>query len=370
MKKATMIRMTGALLILGLLAGCGANEATISDTSASVTEPTEVITETTPAPSEVVSAAETLEPQEASSEEEVSSEDSIIEEEAEEPVSLFGDYFEEPAADVLYAQVADSFQAMEYVDDETGLVIPYNFFIPAEAENTPCPMVMFISDSTSVGRDLSAPLTQGIGGTIWATPEEQAKHPSFVLIPEYPEIVIDDNHGETVSDYVEATARMIETVIAENNIDANRIYTTGQSMGCMVSLYLAANHPDLFAASLFVSGQWNLEDLPELGSQTFCYVAAAGDPKASAGQANVMAYLDEQGIPYVSSLEWDANLSDQDMEETLQAMFETESNIYIGQFLAGTVLEANPRGIEHMSSFDCAYKLDALRNWLFAQSKA
>ena len=36
----------------------------------------------------------------------------------------------------------------------------------------------------------------------------------------------------------------------------------------------------------------------------------------------------------------------------------------------GTVLTANPISTkEHMASFDCVYKLEGVRDWLFEQSK-
>ena len=181
-----------------------------------------------------------------------------------------------------------------------------------------------------------------------------------MLVPEYPEIIIEDNTNPPyVLDYVEATARMVEAVAAENNVDTNRLYTTGQSMGCMTSLYLSANHPDLFAAELFVSGQWFLEQLPELSSQTFFYIACSGDNKSSGGQADVMADLDEKGIAYSWSDGWDPSLDDAGMEEILRAEIAEGNTRNLGRF----------EGLNHMSSFNYAYKLDAVRAWLFAQSK-
>lgn len=140
-------------------------------------------------------------------------------------------------------------------------------------------------------------------------------------------------------------------------------------MGCMTSLYLAAHYPDLFAAELFVSGQWEMDELQGLETQTFFYIAAGGDPKASEGQSNAMADFDSKGVSYSVSYNWDATLSDADMEDILRAEIDEGNSRNFGQFAAGSVLEANNRGIEHMSSFDCAYKLDAVRAWLFAQTK-
>ena len=381
MKRITAMILLGVML-LGLMAACGsAGQAPASEpeTAASAVSVEETAA---PAAEEPAEAAEPETEPEAAPDSAVEPEASV-EEPAEEPTeepaeetveidpeTFFQDYLEEPAVADMYAEVADKFEQREYYDEETGLTIPYNFFIPEQADGEPLPMIMFIGDATCAGTDLQFSLYQGYGGIIWATASEQAKHPCYVIVPVFPEIVIEDNvNPPYVSDYVDAAARMVEAVAAENNVDTNRLYTTGQSMGCMTSLYLAANYPDLFAAELFVSGQWQIDELPHLDSQTFFYIAAGGDPKASAGQADVMADLDGKGVSYSASYDWDANLGDADMEEALRTEIAEGNAINFGQFAAGTVIEANNRGIEHMSSFDCAYKLDAVRNWLFAQSK-
>lgn len=364
MKKKITAALTALSLVCGLC-GCGVGTAESMQTSISVAETTPPAVQETASPTPAAEAAPSTQ------EDSVLPEESAQEELPQEPdlESVFAAGWDEPAVSEMYAEVADRFEQREYTDAETGLTIPYNLYIPQELGGEKVPMVVFISDSTSVGRDLTAPLTQGYGGIIWATDAEQEKHKSFVLVPEYPEIIIDDNNGATVTDYVDATARMIETVAGENAVDTDRIYGTGQSMGCMTFLYLAANYPDLLAAELFVSGQWQMDELPELHTQTFFYIAAGGDPKASEGQANVLSDLEAKQVPVSTSYEWDATWTDADYEAVLRPMLEEGNAINIGQFAAGTVLEANPRGIEHMSSFDCAYRIDAVRNWLFMQHK-
>jgi predicted peptidase len=95
-------------------------------------------------------------------------------------------------------------------------------------------------------------LTQGIGAVIWATPSEQAKHESFVLVPQYPNKIVDD-HSEATQD-LDATAALIKALVSQYNIDKNRLYTTGQSMGCMASIEMLIRYPDMFAAALLVAG--------------------------------------------------------------------------------------------------------------------
>lgn len=56
---------------------------------------------------------------------------------------------------------------------------------------------------------MSVPLVRNFGGAVWATESEQNKHPTFVVVPCYPEIILDDHDTYTMTDYVELTARMI-----------------------------------------------------------------------------------------------------------------------------------------------------------------
>jgi predicted peptidase len=94
-------------------------------------------------------------------------------------------------------------------------------------------MVLFISDSCSIEKAVTAPLTQGYEGLIWATDAEQAQHASSVLASYYMDVIIDDHNGFTTTDYVEMTARLRDSVTRQYNIDRNYLYATGQLMGCM-----------------------------------------------------------------------------------------------------------------------------------------
>lgn len=273
----------------------------------------------------------------------------------------------------LIADVAPAFVQKEYVDEQTGLAVPYNLYIPDGSDGSQAyPLVYFIADSSVVGEDITAPLTQGYGGLIWASDADQQKHPSFVLVPQFPEVIIDDHGAFTTTEYVELAARLVEYVAEEYNVDTNRLYATGQSMGCMTLMLLAAQHPDLFAAQLFVSGQWDVSQLAGLAEQTFFYVAAAGDAKASQGQQDLIAALTAEGAE-IGTATWDATWAQEQMSEAVAALVGEGHGIYLATFAEGTVM---PEGVaapvgsgEHMYSFDPAYRIDALRNWLFAQSK-
>lgn len=265
--------------------------------------------------------------------------------------------------------VEPKFIQLEYTDESTGLTIPYNLYIPDHYDpHKSYPLITFIADSSVVGEDTTAPLEQGWGGLIWATDTEQQKHPSFVLVPEYPETTVGDSYVTT--DYVDLTPRMIQSIVDTYSIDTDRLYVTGQSMGCMMFLDLTAEYPDMFAAEMFVSGQWDIDILQPLETQKFFYIVSAGDDKASTGQAEVIDMFTDDGVPF-SEGTWSAQLGMEDATAQVNELLSEglPNNFVI--FEKGTTL---PDGTdedtsEHMYSFDYAYKLERVRDWLFAQRK-
>lgn len=273
------------------------------------------------------------------------------------------------ALQAMIDEVAGKFVQDEYVDEETGLTVVCNVFVPEDvSEDEALPAVFFITDSSTVGRGAEASLTQGWGGLIWATAEEQEKHPCIVIVPTFDAVILDDHNGFVTSDYIDLMPRLVETMAERYNADMDRLYATGQSMGCMTFLLTAANNPDLFAAELFVDGQWDITTLKGLESQKFFYIAAGGDAKAVGGQDEVLAMLDEDKVAYSYAEGWDAQADAGELTAMTEELLEEGSDINFIRWEAGTVLNGG-FGMEHMASFDYAYKLEAVRDWLFEQSK-
>ena len=269
----------------------------------------------------------------------------------------------------MIEEVAPLFSTDVYTDEETGLTVEYNVFLPTDYdEDEEYPMVAFIPDSSVVGRDAEAVLTQGWGALIWATEAEQAKHPCIVIAPVFTTTILDDHNGFVTTEYVDLVPRMVEALAEKYHADMDRIYATGQSMGCMTFLIASTTAPDLFAAELFVDGQWDITTLQPLEEQTFFYIVAGGDDKAVGGQDEVKTMLDEDGIDYSYSEGWDAQAEAEELTTLVEALLEEGNAINMIRWEAGTVLNGGS-GMEHMASFDYAYKLEAVRDWLFEQSK-
>ena len=271
----------------------------------------------------------------------------------------------------MISEVAPKFELLTYEDAENGTSLQYQLFVPENYDASQTyPLLQFIPDSSVVGKDAETVLTQGWGGLVFATEEEQAKHPSFVVVPVFTETVVNDNFEH--SEQIETAVRLIRFLTEQYSIDTDRIYTTGQSMGGMTSFYLNTAYPDLFAASLFVGSQWDNSILNVLEDKKFFYIVAAGDPRASEGQAGLKAVFDEDQAVY-SSAEWSAKDSQEAQNAAVEAMLAEGNNANFVTFTLGSTTAdgstGNTMAGEHMTSFDYAYKIEAVRDWLYSQSK-
>ena len=264
-------------------------------------------------------------------------------------------------------------------------------------------MVVFIGDSSCAGNDATVSLTQGRGGLVWATEEWQSVNPTIVAVPTYPETILDDHGSYTTTEYVELTKRYIDYMSSEYAVDTNRIYGTGQSMGCMTTLILASEYPDLYAACMFVDGQWDISTLTGLEDQTFVYFAAEDDTNAWNGAQEVMGMFDADSVSYKYA-QWDGNWSVDELSAAAQELFTADENQYFISWATGTIEpksggmggsggSGNSGGFGgpggsgdssgmsggmsggtnsssyHMASFDYAYNCVAVMEWLFRQSK-
>lgn len=269
--------------------------------------------------------------------------------------------------------VIPSFETLQFHDAETGRVMQYNLYKPADYDpEKSYPLVLFMADASTTGKGVKAPLMQGYGGIIWATEAFQRDHPSFVLVPAFdgPDRATNDE-GE-VSDEVDVARRLLLSVISQYAIDTQRLYTTGQSMGGMISFYFNATYPGLFAASLYVGSQWDSSVLSPLLGQSFMYIVSAADPKASKGMDELAGLFQANNTNFGETI-FSARLPVAEQNAAVASLLAAGLSANFIRFTPGTVIpegSSGGRGGEHMYSFDYAYQLSAARNWLFSQTKA
>ena len=268
--------------------------------------------------------------------------------------------------------MAPQFQTLEFYDEITGRTMTYNLFIPKNYNaKKSYPLVLFMGDASTTGKGAMSPLKQGYGGFIWAMDETQKENPSFVLVPAFngPENVTNDQWQ--VTEEANIAMRLLQKTIQEYSIDKNRLYTTGQSMGGMISFHFNVKYPDVFAASLFVGSQWDSNVLAPLAKKKFFYIISAADPKASVGMNALSQVLEKEKTKF-GEIEFSAQLPIKEQNAKIKALIKEGYNINFVRFTPNTVvpeIAQGWKGAEHMYSFDYDYKLKSVRYWLFKQRK-
>ncbi len=273
----------------------------------------------------------------------------------------------DPVLQAMIQAEVPEFKQLEYTDAETGKTLSYNLFVPKSLEQgKEYPLVLFMADASTPGTDVTRPLTQGYGALVWATDEWQAEHPCYVLVPQYSGVAVNDAYEHT--DEVDMVIRLLKSVAASNQVDSNRLYTTGQSMGGMISMYYNITYPDLFAASLFVDCHWDTSKFGELVQHKFTYVTAGKEGSSFGNIQAVEDAADKDGIKYEYAT-WSAKLPQAEQDSLAAAMLAKGAPVNIINFTPKSVLPDDGKGSEHMYSFDFAYKLTPVREWLFNQTK-
>lgn len=132
-----------------------------------------------------------------------------------------------------WQELMDLFSQFEY----DGMA--YDLYIPEGYDpSQKYPLVLFIPDATGGDHPLIC-LEQGNGAVNFASWRDQKLHLSFVLAVQYSldgPLTRDDF---TVNEQgVRQILGVLDHVLESFSIDRNKVYTTGQSMGCMTSCEL------------------------------------------------------------------------------------------------------------------------------------
>jgi len=157
--------------------------------------------------------------------------------------------------------------------NSSGEVMPYRLFRPRFEPGRRYPLVLFLHGSGGSGTDNVKQLDRAnwFGGLVWALPENQERHPCFVVAPQsnenWPAVrLIEGKLPEILPGPGRArlAIEIVERLVEELPIDRARIYVTGQSMGGAGTWHVLAQRPDLFAAGVPVCGRADLATLVRL----------------------------------------------------------------------------------------------------------
>jgi predicted peptidase/TPR repeat protein len=249
------------------------------------------------------------------------------------------------------------FRQLVFHDEKTGKNLMYNLYIPQNYNPAKkYPLVMFIHDAGAVSNNHIETLTQGTGAIVWASKEDQQKHESFVLAPQFNTVIVGDSSKTTVD--VDVAVNLLKSLMKQYNIDANRLYNTGQSMGGMTSISLNIKYPDLFAASFLVACQWDPNLVEPMAKKALWIVVSEGDTKAHPGMDAITSALAKHGAT-VTKATWHAEAAPTVLANSVKMMRKENASVNYTTFAGGN----------HTYTWEYAYSISGIRDWLFEQHK-
>lgn len=288
----------------------------------------------------------------------------------------------------------------EYVD----LDLDYALYVPEDYDDSlQYMLVLHIEDAGSLGDDAMLVLTEGqtpvnlISDEMQQFAKDQGYGGVIVVCPQitYEYRTARDNYS--VSAALQATWKLLDSITDEYNIDMDRVYGTGQSMGGMQVLEMAAQRDNYFAAVLSVGCQWGSNFNKEDEYQGASYYAtpvddvyvlstdAQGNPcdyqnwyymlsddnilslnctddsfSTTAWTEFSLLYSDLAGVEIPRAF-WNPLTTDlEEQNANLEALLaeENETGIYWASFEGGS----------HMATWIYADQIDAIYEWLLSQT--
>lgn len=266
---------------------------------------------------------------------------------------------------VEFNALSDLFRQFWYGDVE------YNLYKPAGYDpSRKYPLVLFIGDAGIAGKEARITLEQGLGAVCWVEEEIQKEHPCFVLAPVHndEEPITDDDYWCT--ERLDVIKEICDHVLREYSIDRTRVYTTGQSMGCMSSFELMYRYPGYFAAALCVSGHWDREKIVTCArrGQPVWFFTSEEDGGGGPCAKEVAAMCRERGIPF-GWYEWDGRLSPAELDRLAEEAAKDPNTFRITLYPGDTAMR---RGMEdeadgaHPAGWYLTYRIRAVCRWLLS----
>jgi len=148
----------------------------------------------------------------------------------------------------------DGFEPYVY-RNASGETMPYRLFVPrGYNSDKQYPLVIWLHGAGGAGRDNRAQISgDQISGTrTWTKPENQAKYPTFVLVPQSPGNWVD--RLDELGTGIRLVFEILDSVKTRFNIDPARLYLAGQSDGGYGTWNAVTQRPGVFAAAIPLCG--------------------------------------------------------------------------------------------------------------------
>lgn len=139
--------------------------------------------------------------------------------------------------------------------------LPYRHFLPIREKadgQEKLPLVLWLHGIKGRGNDNEKQLIGGdnlYGPAYFTSQEVQDRFPCHVLVPQCPGNKLWINFATNSSTRtLRQVVELVQHCIASENIDPDRIYVAGQSMGGFGTWVLLTEFPEMFAAGVPISG--------------------------------------------------------------------------------------------------------------------
>jgi len=165
-----------------------------------------------------------------------------------------------------------------------GTQLPFRYFVPPNYDpSVAYPVILFLHGAGERGNDNEAQLNNNANGAMHLLDDQNlALQPIFMIAPQ---CFTDGWWGGAP---LETAVAIVDQIAAEYNIDPDRVYITGLSMGGMGTWAAMVSHPDKFAAAIPMSGNGDTNPAASVSGVPFWFFHAANDGTVGVGGSDAL----------------------------------------------------------------------------------
>lgn len=166
--------------------------------------------------------------------------------------------FDKKSVNQVKTRTVDEFEKAEFTASN-GVTLSYNLKRSLSKEAKP--LMVWLHGGGEVGTDGRNHLTANRGAVVWT----ESGYDTSVLAVQYPEnysfkIYNNAEQLPIMKAYFEAQVELIQKLIAEGEVDPDRIYLSGVSSGGGGAFRFLMQYPDLFAGAIIVAAKDTVAD--------------------------------------------------------------------------------------------------------------
>ena len=188
-----------------------------------------------------------------------------------------------------------------------GDTLLYRYLTPDKREDIErYPLVLYLHTSGERGSDNEKTI---FGAQMFLNPCNRDDYPCFVIVPQCPEdhtwaFDVSPGSYDFPKDYPESrimkeVMELVHLFLERPDVDPDRVYIYGMSMGGIGAFDAVARHPDIFAAAVPICGDINPERLGRFEGVSFSLYHGDSDPAALKAAGADVRYHEFPGCGHV-----------------------------------------------------------------------